>query len=168
MEGWISVHRKIRESWIWNSDEVYDKRSAWLDLLLAANYQDKEIQYNKQRINIEKGQFLTSIAKLADRWKWSRHKVSLFLDKLEEEKMIVQIKDNKSTLISIENYEKYQEKLGQKRDTKRTAERTCVGTSKNDIESVENKGLQEMKNQEADMFVNMSRDKIGTKKGHKQ
>ena len=168
MDGWISLHRKIRESWIWNCNDVYDKRSAWIDLLLMANYQEKEIQYNKQNLIIEKGQTLTSIAKLADRWKWSRHKVALFLDKLEEEKMIVQVKDNKSTLISIENYEKYQEKMGQKKDTKGTAEWTGIGTSKNDTESIENTGTQEIKNQGVDMSVNMSRDKFVTKRGHKQ
>lgn len=108
MEGWISLYRKIRNSWIWKSREPFDKRSAWIDLLLEVNHQYEKIEFNGQIIEIERGQTITSIDKLAKRWMWSRHKASDFLNRLEKEGMIVQIRDNKKTLISIENYEKYQ------------------------------------------------------------
>lgn len=108
MEGWISLYRKIRDSWIWKSQEPFDKRSAWIDLLLTVNHKYEKIEFGGQIIEVERGQAITSIDKLAKRWRWSRHKVSDFLNRLEKEGMIIQIRDNKKTLISVENYNKYQ------------------------------------------------------------
>jgi DNA replication protein DnaD len=108
MEGWISIHRQITEHWLWKSKEPFDKRSAWIDLLLMVNHQKEKIEFDKGFIEVDRGQKITSLEKLATRWNWSRHKVSDFLNRLEQDRMLVQIRDNKKTLISIENYNKYQ------------------------------------------------------------
>lgn len=108
MEGWISIHRQLQEHWIWKSKEPFDKRSAWIDLLMLANHQTEKIEFDKGFIEVERGQRITSLEKLAKRWKWSRHKVSDYLNQLEQDGMLVQVRDNKKTLISIENYDKYQ------------------------------------------------------------
>lgn len=108
MEGWISIYRQMQEHWIWKSKEPFDKRSAWIDLLLLVNHKSEKIQFDGKIIEIERGQKITSLEKLASRWKWSRHKVSDFLDLLEQDSMLVQVRDNKKTLVSIENYDKYQ------------------------------------------------------------
>ena len=114
MDGWISLYRQIKESWIWKDKEPFDKRSAWIDLLLTVNYKNKKIPYENGFIEIEKGQTLTSIKQLAKKWKWSRHKVSDFLDRLEQDTMIVQVRDTRKTLISIVNYSKYQDVIEKK------------------------------------------------------
>lgn len=114
MDGWISLYRQIKESWIWKDKEPFDKRSAWIDLLLTVNYKDKKIPFENGFIEIEKGQTLTSIKQLAEKWKWSRHKVSDFLDRLEQDTMIVQVRDTRKTLISIVNYSKYQDVIKKK------------------------------------------------------
>ena len=108
MDGWISVHRKIQENWIWNCKEPYDKRSAWIDLLLSVNHKKASVNFDNEIYEIEPGQMITSLTKLAKKWRWSRHKVSDYLSTLEKERMLVQVRDNKKTLISIENYGKYQ------------------------------------------------------------
>lgn len=108
MEGWIKLYRQIKDSWIWKNDEPFDKRSAWIDLLLIVNHKSKKIPFENDFIEIEKGQTLTSIKQLSERWKWSRHKVSDFLNQLEQDTMIVQVRDTRKTLISIVNYSKYQ------------------------------------------------------------
>ncbi len=110
MEGWISIHRQLQEHWIWKSKEPFDKRSAWIDLLMLANHQTEKIEFDKEFIEVERGQRITSLEKLAKRWKWSRHKVSDYLNQLEQDGMLVQIRDNKKTLVSIVNYDKYQVK----------------------------------------------------------
>lgn len=114
MDGWISLYRQIKESWIWKDKEPFDKRSAWIDLLLTVNYKNKKIPYENGFIEIEKGQTLTSIKQLAEKWKWSRHKVSDFLDRLEQDTMIVQVRDTRKTLVSIVNYSKYQDVIEKK------------------------------------------------------
>lgn len=108
MEGWISIHRQLQEHWLWKSKEPFDKRSAWIDLLLMANHQKEKVEFDKDFIEVERGQRITSLEKLAKRWKWSRHKVSDYLNQLEQDGMLVQVRDSKKTLVSIENYDKYQ------------------------------------------------------------
>lgn len=114
MDGWISLYRQIKESWIWKDKEPFDKRSAWIDLLLTVNYKNKKIPFENGFIEIEKGQTLTSIKQLSEKWKWSRHKVSDFLDRLEQDTMIIQVRDTRKTLISIVNYSKYQDVIEKK------------------------------------------------------
>ena len=134
-QGWISIHRKIQECFLWVDKEPFDRRSAWIDLLLSANHEDKKVMFDGKPITVNRGDKLTSILALADRWHWSRHKVSNFLNVLESEQMIVQKRDNKKTLITIVNYEVYQtitEVKGQQKDIRRTSEGHQKDTNNND------------------------------------
>lgn len=88
--------------------ERFTKGQAWVDLLLLANHRDKKILFNGEMITIERGQYLTSTVKLADKWGWNRKTVSSYLNMLENEQMITRVSDNLKTLITIENYEVYQ------------------------------------------------------------
>lgn len=103
--------------WIWNDAEPFDRRSAWIDLLLSVNYEQKTLVFNDNVITVEPGQTITSIRKLADRWKWNKNKVSRFLDRLELDKMIERKSDQNCTLITICNYRKYQEQRDTNEDT---------------------------------------------------
>lgn len=114
MEGWIRIYRQIRNSWIWKDKEPFDKRSAWIDLLLLVNHKSKKIPFENCFIEIERGQTLTSIKQLAERWRWSRHKASDYLNQLEQDTMIIQVRDTRKTLVSIVNYDKYQPTLEEK------------------------------------------------------
>lgn len=127
MEGWISIHRQIRDNWVWKSNEPFDKRSAWIDLLLSVNHKNKKIPFENGFIEIERGQVLTSIKQLSEKWKWSRHKVSDFLDQLEQDTMIVQVRDTRKTLISIVNYNIYQV-VNEKKDIVSDIVRDRLGT----------------------------------------
>lgn len=106
--GWVSIHRKIRDCVIWDCDEPFDRRSAWIDLILMANHEDKRILFNGNPMTVKTGQRITSMRKLADRWHWSRERVKRYLDMLEGEEMIVKECDTQKTLITIVNYENYQ------------------------------------------------------------
>lgn len=130
MKGWISIYRQIQDNWIWESKEPFDKRSAWIDLLLMVNHDKQKIKFDNELIEVEKGQTITSIKHLAEKWKWSRHKVSDFLNLLEQDTMLVQVRDNKKTLISIENYEKFQAQKktsDMSEDMQKGRSRTCQG-----------------------------------------
>lgn len=127
MEGWISIYRQIKNNWIWKSNEPFDKRSAWIDLLLTVNHKNKKIPFENGFLEIERGQVLTSIKQLSEKWKWSRHKVSDFLNQLEQDTMIVQVRDNRKTLISIVNYSSYQV-ANEKKDIPSDIVRDRLGT----------------------------------------
>ena len=106
-KGWIKLHRQMQECPIWYG-ERFTKGQAWVDLLLLANHRDKKIIFNGEMITIERGQYLTSTVKLADKWGWNRKTVSSYLKMLENEQMITKVSDNLKTLITIENYGVYQ------------------------------------------------------------
>ena len=106
--GWIKLHRKLQDCWIWQEKEPFDKRSAWVDLLLSANHSDKKILFNGELIIVKRGQVLTSIRKLSAKWSWSVNRVYRYLRLLESDKMLIKESDNDQTLLTIVNYEVYQ------------------------------------------------------------
>lgn len=105
--GWIKLHRKILDCFIWQ-DKPYDKARAWIDLLLLAMHSDKKMLIDDEIVIIRRGEFMTSIVKLADRWGWSRNKVMRYLDMLESEQMLNTKRTTKGTLVSIIKYNVYQ------------------------------------------------------------
>jgi DNA replication protein DnaD len=107
--GWIKLYRQIMSGWLWNSNEPFDHRSAWIDMLLCANHEGKKACIDGQLIDIERGSFVTSQLKLAERWKWDRKKVKRFLDLLEQDGMVSVNSTTRRTTVTIENYDKYQD-----------------------------------------------------------
>ena len=108
-QGWIKLYRQIRECDIWlDGEESFDRRSAWIDLLLSANHKDKQIIFDGKIIIVGRGQYVTSVRKLASRWGWGNQKTLKYLRLLEELGMITKESDNRRTLLTIVNYEVFQ------------------------------------------------------------
>lgn len=107
MEGWIKLNRSIQDHWLCK-DEPFDKTHAWIDLLLLANYEDKKTAYKGDVITCKRGDVNLSLSALASRWKWSRPKVSRFIELLERDGMITTNVTTHRTTISIVNYGFYQ------------------------------------------------------------
>lgn len=103
--NWIKINRGIRESWIWE-DPRYLKW--WIDILMMASYKDKKILVGKELIKIERGSFITSQSKLAERWNVDRRTVKRYLDLLQDAQMIVHILHSKKTIVKVLNYSIYQ------------------------------------------------------------
>lgn len=108
-QGYIYLDRKIRDHWIWDL-EPYSKGQAWIDLILSASHKDSKFPFDGKPVIVKRGSFITSIRKLADRWRWSRDKVVAFLDVLEEDGMIKRDSNYRRTLITVKNYCIYQQK----------------------------------------------------------
>ena len=106
--GWIKLYRQLQDCWIWLDKEPFDKRSAWVDLLLTANHSDKKILFNGELITVKRGQILTSVRKLSAKWKWSVNKVYRFLKLLEGDEMLQKESDKDRTLLTIINYSIFQ------------------------------------------------------------
>ena len=117
-QGWISVHRQIQCHWLWD-DKPFSKGQAWIDLLMLANHEDKKFLFGGELIEVKSGSFITSIAKLTQRWGWSNTKVVKFLELLEKEEMIVKKSDAKKTAITIEKYSDFQDSENKKTIPKR-------------------------------------------------
>ena len=139
-QGWISIHRQIREHAFFKQKRKFSKFEAWIDLLLEANHCDKNWITGNEIIPVKRGSFITSELKLVDRWKWSKTKVRAFLKLLADEQMIVKKADNKKTAITIVNYEVYQKtETAEKpeKDFKKTSKRLQKDTT-NNVNNVNN------------------------------
>jgi len=105
MEGWIKLHRSIKKHWVFQDSEYF---KYWIYLLLDVNHEDKKIVWNKELIEIKRGQKITSLQKLAKEFNCSREKVRRFLDLLKKDTMIDIDSNTRYTQITICNYDNYQ------------------------------------------------------------
>lgn len=122
-KGWISLHRSVTDHWLFDEDRKFSKFEAWIDLLLMVNHTDKKMMLGNEIITIKRGQKVTSIRKLCERWNWSNNKVKNFLNVLEADGMLTVKSDSKKTLVTVVNYDVYQNEDIEKRhqsDTKAT------------------------------------------------
>lgn len=136
-KGWISIHRKLQEHWLWQ-DKPFSKGQAWIDIILMVNHDDGKVIFRDSLYDVKRGQRITSELKLSDRWGWSRNKVRKFLNDLKSDGMITIEKDKRKTLITVENYNDYQDSKNTKGTTERTSEGTTEGQQKDINNNVNN------------------------------
>lgn len=108
MGGWIKIHRKIQNHWLWQEKRKFSKFEAWISLLLKANHTDTKVLIGNEIIDVKAGSFITSEVKLSEEWNWSRNTTRKFLMLLKNEKMLNKICTANYTTISIENWALYQ------------------------------------------------------------
>lgn len=101
-EGWIKLHRSIMD-WEWFADA--ETLKLFLYLLLTANYENRMWK----DITIQRGQLVISTEELAQRLKSTRQKIRTQLKRLETCGTIALQATNKFTLVTICNYDNYQE-----------------------------------------------------------
>ena len=112
-EGWISVYRKIRHSFVWtNSDQL----KLWLLCLMKASHSGNKFLFNGKEIVVSSGQFVTGRDALAFEfnegvtrdhqivgrtlWRW--------LKTFESEQMLSISSTPKYSVITVNNWDAYQ------------------------------------------------------------
>ena len=131
MEGWIKLYRKSLENFTFSDP---DYLAVWIRLLLKANFEEHSIIFNNQKMLIKSGQLITSRLKIAIESQVQESKVERILKCLENEQQIEQQKFNKFRLITIINWNKYQnneQQIEQQMNNKRTTSEQPVNTYKN-------------------------------------
>jgi DNA-binding transcriptional regulator YhcF (GntR family) len=121
MQGWIKLHRKVKGHWLFTEKRTFTKFEAWIDLLLEVNHKDNKFMLGNDLTEVKRGQTITSIRQLCERWNWSNSKVTKFLKMLESDEMLKVKSDTKKTVITIDNYDIYQVQ-----DTEETTEKRHV------------------------------------------
>ena len=101
MEGWISLHRKFL-SWEWFDKPEMVQLFIWL--LLNANYTDKKWQGQI----IKRGQILTTTPKIMEALRLSEQQTRTCIGRLKSTGEITCKSTNKYTIITICNYDRYQ------------------------------------------------------------
>lgn len=109
MEGWIKISRQITEDGLY-FDGKFDRMHAWIDLLLIATAQvAKNVRVRGIEVELQPGDIAIAENNLADRWGWSRNTVRKFLQCLEVDNKIVLRKSQIINIISVVNWQKYQQ-----------------------------------------------------------
>lgn len=110
--GWISLHRRIQDHWIWSENRVFSKFEAWIDLLFEARFEDipQKITLKGKLYMVNRGESIKSLETWAKRWNWSRSKVYRFFNLLKKDGMIEFKCDTITTHLTILNYNSYQDK----------------------------------------------------------
>jgi len=135
-EGYVKLYRCILDNPFFSDSKIIH---LWITLLVKASHKDRKIMFNKQLINLKAGQFVTGRKALSKITGLSESFIYRTLKVLESEQQIEQQKNNKYTVISILNWEKYQgngtlseQQNEQQVNSRRTASEQQVNTNKND------------------------------------
>lgn len=106
--GWIKISRNITSHWLWQDAE---RLKWWLDLLFMASWEDKEVLHDAHKFTLHRGQMIASISFLAERWGRNNNTIIKYLKLLEAENMIIRkVLHRQTAIITICNYESYQDK----------------------------------------------------------
>jgi hypothetical protein len=141
-QGFIMLHRTIQKHWIYEEKRKFSKYEAWLDMLMMVNYKDNKILQDGKLVEVKRGERITSIRQLMERWEWSNTKVVNFLNLLSQDEMIsYEITPKKKTLIKILKYHEYQgfQDIGQSEETTQNNHRPITETTQNNINNKDNK-----------------------------
>lgn len=142
--GWVKVHRKIMKSTIWG-DPL--RLKAWIHCILSANHEDNDVFMNGNVVKVKKGQFITSNRKLQEEWGCSTNTVKKILNQLTDLGMIeYSTESRRYTVITLTNYEVYQDRVYSERDTERDSERDSERDTERDTEREQTRRYKNNKN----------------------
>ena len=146
MSGWIKIHRKLKDHWIW-SDPI--KFQWWLIMLLEVNHKSNKINLGFTIFEIKRGQSAKSLRTWADLFNSNTKTVAMFFSMLESDRMITKEIIGKgkqsTTLINISNYDSYQ-------GAEETQE-TTLKTTQEKRERDTNKNVKNVKNDKKEVFI---------------
>lgn len=106
MSGWIKIHRKIEDHWLYKNSQYLHW---WIDILLCANYEDRKVLIKGKLMQCNRGETLYSFDTWAKRWNVNKSAVRRFLQMLETDEMIVLKSETVTTRLTVCNYDSYQD-----------------------------------------------------------
>jgi len=108
MSGWIKIHRTIQNHWIFSDEE---KLKAWIIILFSVNFEPKRVNIKNTIFECNRGESLLSLDSWAEKFgkNWNKSKVRRFFKLLENDSMIALKSEQKTTRITVCNYDTYQD-----------------------------------------------------------
>jgi len=146
-EMFVKIARSIEDNFLWQPTGIdrFDIRSAWIDLIIQANYKQGDFTSGANHIVVQRGQLITSLNHLAARWHTTKKTVIRYLRLFEEEGMIYKESTNRYTTITIVNYALYQDVRNTKYTADSTADSTARSTSEYTADSTQYKNIKNNK-----------------------
>lgn len=109
--GWVKIHRKILSNPIVCKDA--DHMAVWLFLLLRATHKKIPVLFGKNKIELEPGQLIVSALTISNTLKLTESKVRRCLKSFKNDGQIDEQATRNGRLITILNWDTYQENDGQ-------------------------------------------------------
>lgn len=151
MTGYYKMARGWHDSEMF-LDSAFDERSAWSWLISEARWQDGVVSVNGKPHPIKRGQVYASVRFMAEKFKWSKDRVTRFLKRAEQWGMISTDTRTGQNLITICNYSRYQ-------DTKDDTKDSPVDTNK-DAHKDSNKDKQEESKEGKEIYIHTAREAV--------
>ena len=129
--GLVFIERGILDHPSFKAED-FTEREAFLWFIFEASYQDRVVRTNRGKVALKRGQLTASSRFMAQKWGWKEPRVRRFLNRLKNDAMIDAVSDAAQTVITICNYEKYQN-FTEYRDTKTTQQTTRERRSKDAV-----------------------------------
>lgn len=107
MSGFAVLYREATDHPLFVGDSA--RFGAWAWLVLKACWKPTKFNVSGSTMTIERGQLCVSRSQLATAWGWSPSAVERFLARLQTEQMIGRATGQGRSVITICNYEKYQD-----------------------------------------------------------
>ena len=108
-QGWIKLHRELLDKAIWKTSTP-EQKIILITLLLMANHEENEWEWNGERYSVQPGQMITSLKSIAEACGKgvTIQNVRTAIDRFEKYEFLTSKSTNKNRLITIVNYTKYQ------------------------------------------------------------
>lgn len=108
-QGWIKLHRELLDKAIWKTSTP-EQKIILITLLLMANHEENEWEWNGERYKVQPGQMITSLKSIAEACGKgvTIQNVRTAIDRFEKYEFLTSKSTNKNRLITIVNYTKYQ------------------------------------------------------------
>lgn len=128
MDGWIKIHRKLRDNPIYkNSVAVH----CWIECLMRATHKEYEVLIGREKIPLKPGQFVMGRKEFAKEINVSPSTAWFWLHQFKVDSMIDIKSTNKYSVVTILNWDEYQD-IDIKLDSKKTTDEQQMNTYKND------------------------------------
>lgn len=137
--GWVKLHRKIFKNKVVCKDS--DHFMVWCYLLTNAIHSTYPIRFNGENIELQAGQLVTSLREIENETGVPKTTVQRIMKLFEEKNQIAMKKTFKKTLVTITNWNEYQDngknsnkKVGTLKSKKRDTDNGKSGTLKNVVD----------------------------------
>jgi len=134
-DGFAPIFRKIIKSDVWVNPELL---KVWIWCLIRMNQKDNKVNLKVGKgyivVPVKAGQFIYGRHKAAEELLMPASSVRNRMDKLEEMGKLDRKKDNQYSIVTICNWVKYKEWLGNNRTAKRTTKGQPKDTNKDNKE----------------------------------
>lgn len=106
MSGWVKIHRAVIDHPMFQGHA--DWLGGWIWIIGQACWKPTKYRLGKETIILERGQFVTTLARMRDETGLGIKQIRGLMGRLESDRMIDTHRGKHGTLITVCNYEKYQ------------------------------------------------------------